>query len=105
MSKSTEFHRRLFLLGTDLVDAQKLMSDLRNELRDMKGTPEYDEFQAEIKDMEPTVRRVHKEFMQLFDVTKGADNAGTNLDSPGNQTDGDVLQAPSETGKRKETPE
>jgi len=68
--KYTDFTRRLFLLGADLVDNEKDLSGLRNELLDLKATSEYEYFQAEMKELKKTFQRLRKEFCILFDASQ-----------------------------------
>lgn len=64
----TDYCRRLCLLGSDMVDIEKRLSDLRNEILDLPDAPEM--FADEFKELENMLERVKTELFQAFDGLK-----------------------------------
>jgi len=83
MSFENDYCRRLLLLGGDIVDAEKELSELRNVILDHKG--DWTEWAAkELVDMQKTLTRIKREYadvIQTLSNIKGARNEKSNLDS------------------------
>ena len=75
MSMESDYCRRLLLLGSDIVDAEKELSELRNVILDHKE--DWAEWaRTELKDLQRTLTRIKFEYAQVIQTlsNKGDDN-------------------------------
>ena len=75
MSMESDYCRRLLLLGSDIVDAEKELSELRNVTLDHKE--DWAEWaKTELKDLQRTLTRIKFEYAQVIQTlsNKGDDN-------------------------------